>query len=187
MEKVKLSPRLGLYYTCPLILISSKGPSTRPNILTVAAAGIMCARPPLVGVGISRERYSHELMEAAGEWVLNLPFAHQAELADFCGSVSGRSVDKFEARDLTPVQSDAVGVPRIAECPVNIECACFDIQRLGSHDWFVGEVVAVHVARTIYDEVEGLNVSRTSPMLWLANGYWRVGERIGKRGMSKAL
>jgi len=184
MEKIRLSPRLGLYYGCPVILVTCQGPSTKPNIITVAAAGVMCANPPLVGVGVSCESYSHELMETSGEWVLNLPFAHQAELADYCGSVSGRTVDKFESRGLTAVESEMVSVPRIAECPVNFECACFDILRLGSHDWFVGEIVSVHVAQTLYDESAGLNVHRASPMVWLAGGYWRVGDMIGRRGMS---
>lgn len=184
MEKVSLSPRLGYFYPLPLLLVSCQGRETRPNIITIGAAGVVCAHPPLVGLAVSPERYSHALLESTGEWVINIPYAHQAELADYCGSVSGRTVDKFAARGLTPQPSSKVLVPRIGECPVNLECACKDIQRWGSHDWFVGEIVAVHVAKALYDEKHGLNPQRAAPMAWLANSYWRISDKIGGRGMS---
>ena len=184
MEKVTLSPRLGFFYPLPVLLVSCQGKETRPNIITIGASGVMCAHPPLIGIAVSPERYSHGLLESSGEWVINMPYAHQAELADYCGSVSGRAVDKFAERELTAQSSSVISVPRIGECPVNLECVCQDILRLGSHDWFVGEVKAVHVAKALYDEKMGLNVSRAAPLAWVAGAYWRLGEIQGRKGMS---
>jgi flavin reductase (DIM6/NTAB) family NADH-FMN oxidoreductase RutF len=43
---------------------------------------------------------------------------------------------------LTPIPSEVVKPPRIAECPTHIECRIVDTLETGDHTIFIGEVVA---------------------------------------------
>lgn len=53
---------------------------------------------------------------------------------------------KAVSAGLTLVPSQAIGVPRIAECAAALECRCQEIQTIGeSHDLVVAQVVAVHL------------------------------------------
>jgi flavin reductase (DIM6/NTAB) family NADH-FMN oxidoreductase RutF len=65
-------------------------------------------------------------------------------------------MDEFALAGLTHAPSRLVGPPRVAESPVNFECAVTDIVRLRSHtgapteSWLVlGEVIAVHISRAL--------------------------------------
>jgi len=58
------------------------------------------------------------------------------------GTLLGRNVNKFQVAGLTPIPSDVVKPPRIAECPTHIECRIVDTLETGDHTIFVGKVVA---------------------------------------------
>ncbi|MCE7748260.1 MAG: hypothetical protein GPJ51_07675 [Candidatus Heimdallarchaeota archaeon] len=65
------------------------------------------------------------------------------------GKISGRDVeDKFKAIGLTPVKASKISSYLIKECLVNLECKVVHTLDLGgTHTWFVGEVVAAHLAK----------------------------------------
>jgi len=164
----------------PTVLVSCVGADARPNAITLAAAGVACATPPLLSVAISPKRHSHRLIRETGDFVVNVPSADQAELADRCGTVSGRDCDKFARLGITPAPAKAVRSPLIAECPVNYECTVFRVVPCGSHDLFLGEVKAVHVnAELLNPSGDGLDPARFEALLSLQTAYFAVGRRIG--------
>ena len=57
---------------------------------------------------------------------------------------------------------------------------------LGSHDLFVGEVVAVQVSRSVLDEHGRVDNSTLRPILFTGDQYWGVGELLGRYGFRKA-
>lgn len=61
------------------------------------------------------------LIRETGEFVANIPTADMAEIADGCGMVSGRDLQKFEHYGLTPERGTLEFAPFIAECPLNVE------------------------------------------------------------------
>ena len=63
----------------------------------------------------------------------------------FCGTRSGRSVDKFAETGLTPVKGDHVGAPLIQECVANLECRLAGQLTTGDHTVLAGEIVAAWV------------------------------------------
>jgi flavin reductase (DIM6/NTAB) family NADH-FMN oxidoreductase RutF len=73
-------------------------------------------------------------------FTVNLTPARYAAEADYFGLVSGRDVDKFAATGLTPVKSDLVDAPLIAEFPYSLECVVTHTLDLGMHTLFIGEV-----------------------------------------------
>jgi flavin reductase (DIM6/NTAB) family NADH-FMN oxidoreductase RutF len=97
---------------------------------------------------------------------------------------SGRDVDKWSEMHLTKVKSDEVGAPCIGECPVSIECRVRKVERLGSHDMFVADVVAVHVDDRYMDEKGAFHLSDANPIIYCHGEYFNMGEKIGRFGYS---
>ena len=183
MEKMKRAPSTALY-PVPAVLVSC-GAGSRANIITLAWVGTLCSNPPLVGLGVRPGRYSHGLIEGLGEFVVNLPTADQVEWVDYCGTVSGRDEDKWDACGFTAGAGAEVEVPLIAECPVNLECRLEQTLSLGSHDLFIGQVVAVQMDEAVLDENGRFDVTKARPLAYLNGDYRRIGELLGTHGFSQ--
>ena len=183
MEKTIREPTPALY-PVPVVLVScGSGPSA--NIITLAWAGSLCSDPPIIGIGVRPGRHSHGLILEEGAFVVNLPRADQIEKADYCGTVSGEDEDKWKACDFTASPSSQVNVPLIEECPVNIECSLRQVIPLGTHDLFLGEVVAVQVDTELLDGRGRLDTAQAQPLAYVNGEYRRVGDVIAQHGFTK--
>ena len=117
----------------PSVMVSC-GTMEEPNIITIAWTGIINSDPPMTYISVQPKRYSHDIIEKSGEFVINLVPSKLAKAMDFCGVRSGRDVDKFSSQGLTAEKADTVSAPLIAESPVNIECKVKDIVRMPTMD-----------------------------------------------------
>ena len=97
---------------------------------------------------------------------------------DICGVKSGRNVDKFAETGLTPEPATHVQAPLIKECPVNLECKVLGVISLGSHDLFIGDVLAMHAEEDIVLDKERGIVDPSGGLIFAMNAYWRFGEKI---------
>ena len=183
MAKVTRKPGTVLY-PVPAVMVSC-GTGERANIITLAWVGTLCSEPPLVGIGVRPSRYSHGLIEEIGEFVINLPTAEQARWVDYCGVVSGQDEDKWAACGFTRAPASQVQVPLIAECPVNIECRLHQTLSLGTHDLFVGQVVAVQMDEAVLDGKGHLDIEKANPFAFANGQYWEIGAMIGTFGFSR--
>ncbi|NPD87096.1 MAG: flavin reductase [Asgard group archaeon] len=143
MKKLQENPSSALYPN-PVMLVSSsyKG---KDSIITLAWGGTLSSSPPTVGIAIRKNRFSYDLIANSKEFVVNIPTTEMLEEVELCGTESGRDVDKWKGCNFTKGQGTIVETPLIVECPVSIECKLFKIVELGSHDLFLGEVVALHL------------------------------------------
>lgn len=166
-------------YPTPAALITSVDEVGKPNIITLGEVfNISIRRPVILGIAIRQATYSHALISRQREYVVNLPTRAIAEQVWLCGSVSGRNADKFERFDLTQLPAAVVKPPLIAECPINLECRVMDIQVVGDHDLFMGEVVAQHVDQEILDPEGKIVVERLDGFAFVLGEFWRLGEKI---------
>ncbi len=179
MDKLTLAPATYLY-PAPVVVVSC-GTGEESNLITLAWAANVCAEPPQLAVAVRPTRHSHPLIVETGEFTVNLPAAGNLDAVDFCGTFSGRDVDKWAETHLTPVPSAKVLPPRIGEFPVNIECALRHTLPLGSHDLFVGEVLAVHVARDVTGEDGRVDPERLASVVYgHGRAYYGLGENLGR-------
>jgi flavin reductase (DIM6/NTAB) family NADH-FMN oxidoreductase RutF len=149
----------------PLVLVT-----VERNIMTAAAFSFFSFDPPCVMVGIRPENLTFELITEKGEFGINLPSKEQLEAVRLCGSVSGRSTNKFVQAGLTPQKGNVISSFLIAECPVSLECrVVHQVPFRGSHVWFVGEIEAVQIKEG-YQRDQAL-------MYWLGE-YRGVGEVV---------
>jgi flavin reductase (DIM6/NTAB) family NADH-FMN oxidoreductase RutF len=168
-KSIGISERM---YPNPAILVSCSN-DNRDNIITLAWAGTVCSAPPLISISIRPSRYSHELIRLSREFVINIPDEKMAAICDYCGTKSGKNVDKFKDLSLHKEKGLNVNVPLINECPVNIECKVKDIIRLGTHDMFIGEVVNVNAAEEIIYPDGDIDYSKISMLSYLMNNYFK--------------
>ncbi len=144
----------------PIVLVSSafKG---RTNIMTMGWHTVMEFTPALVGCVIAGGNHSFDMVRRSRECVINVPTLDLARTAVAIGNCSGREIDKFEAFALTPVAAARVKAPLIAECYASLECRLYDARLVNAYNFFIWEVVKVHVApapkrpRTIHYRGDG--------------------------------
>ena len=182
---MKISSKPGpLLAPVPSVMVSC-GNFEEPNIITIAWTGIINSDPPMTYISVQRSRYSHDIIEQSGEFVINLVPASLAKAMDYCGVRSGRDVDKFGLQGLTREKADTVSAPLIAESPVNIECKIKDIKRMPTHDMFMAEITAVHIDERYVDEKGAYDFGAMDLVAFNHGKYYRlVPEELGTFGFS---
>ena len=173
----------------PSVLVGCADPAhnEKPNLITVAWAGVVCSKPPMVSVSIRKERHSHHIIHNTGEFTVNLVGRDLCRAMDFCGVKSGRDVDKFAEMNLTAVPapglSSAVG---IGEAPAFLSCKVKQIIELGSHDMFIGEVQQVSVADRYFRDDGSINEAAMQLVSYVHGKYHFVSDALGFFGYSVA-
>ncbi len=186
MIKKILKPYEALY-PVPVVLVTSVGKDGKPNILTIAWTGTVSSTPPCVSISIRPSRRSFDLINQTKEFAINIPSEKYLTEVDYCGTVSGKNIDKFEQTKFTAVGANKIKPPLIKECSVNIECKVEKFIDFESHRMFIGRIVAVNADENILTAFEQIDYSKTSPIVYNRGQYWSLNKRIGEFGMSRKL
>ena len=186
MGRKSLPPTTMLFPT-PVVLVTCVNEAGKPNMITLAWVGMVNSEPPMIGISIRPERYSYACVKGTREFVVNLPTEEMVRKVDACGVLSGKEADKFSSMGLKPVPAQKVKPPLIDECPVQMECQVKQIIPLGSHDLFLGQIVALHVKEEIQKEKGRIDITKVLPFVFCpgANEYWNLGKCIGHYGFTK--
>ena len=105
------------------ILLTTKG-ETRVNTMTIGwgTLGIEWGRPMFVAY-VRESRYTHELLDANPEFTVNCPVGEiDKKIFGFCGTKSGRDIDKIKELGLHLEEPLNISVPGIKELPLTLEC-----------------------------------------------------------------
>lgn len=165
----------------PAVMVSC-GDMENANILTIAWTGVVSSEPPLVYVSIRPSRYSYEIIKQSKEFVINIPDENLVWAADYCGTKSGKEVDKFKEAKLTKEICNLVKAPAIAECPVSLECKLIEIKPMGSHDMFIGEIISVNAKKEIVENGK-INLPKANLITYLGQEYYVADKKVGDRGI----
>ncbi|MFJ6794899.1 flavin reductase family protein [Streptomyces sp. NPDC091268] len=149
-----------LYFGTPVVLISSLNEDGTANLAPMSSAwwlGQSC----MLGLGNHAQTTANLLRE--GECVLNLPSSALVDAVDRIALTTGKPAmpdfkvqqgyryerDKFAAARLTEQASELVRPPRVAECPVQLECRVVSNHPFGGADpqatAFEVQVLRAHV------------------------------------------
>ena len=173
----------------PVVLVSCADPKApeKRNMITLAWAGTVNSEPPMVSISVRKERYSHDLIAASGEFVINLVDEEMCRAVDFCGVRSGREVDKAAETGLQYMKAETLKTaPAVAGAPVSLSCKICRTLELGSHDMFVAEVTAVMVRDDLLDESGSLHLEKAGLIAYSHGLYQKLGEVMGFFGWSVA-
>jgi flavin reductase (DIM6/NTAB) family NADH-FMN oxidoreductase RutF len=133
--------------TIYLITSSAEG---KDNVFTASFVMPVSFEPPMACFSISPKRFTYSLLEKNKECVLNIATSEMEELVWYCGSHSGKTVDKFKEAKIQTEESVKVKPVRIKLSPVQLECKVKEFVPAGDHVIVICEVVEEHVKSTDY-------------------------------------
>ncbi|MBL7119002.1 flavin reductase family protein [Candidatus Bathyarchaeota archaeon] len=165
----------------PAVLVTCIDRNGKVNIITIAACTTVSHEPAIYVVAVRHDRYSHDLIAEGKEFVINIPTVDLVEETEFCGTRSGRDLDKFAETGLTAVPASLVNPPLIGECPINIECKVIHSTRQGTHTVFFGEAISAHVREDLFPEGFA-DYSKLPVILSSFTEYLKVGDLVRSRG-----
>lgn len=163
MTKRILEPNTTLYPVA-VVLVTTGGAT--PNVFTCNRIASVSAEPPRLGISVRPNRYSHALLRASREFVINIPSPAQQTLADYLGVVTGREEDKIATAELNLAPALKIKTPLLADCPVNIECMVEREIDLDSHTLFIGLVQAVHADEKLLDGNGDVDVAHAQGIIY---------------------
>jgi flavin reductase (DIM6/NTAB) family NADH-FMN oxidoreductase RutF len=153
---------IGAVVPRPIALVSTISREGIPNLAPFSFFTAVSANPPVVCFCPVRRPGSNPYKDtlsnisATREFVVNIVSEEFAEKMNLSSAEFPPEVDEFEASGLTPISSDLVGPPRVAESHVHMECKLsltIEIGELpGSGNLVLGEVVRFHVDDQYFDD-----------------------------------
>ena len=170
-------------YPLPVVMVSC-GTMEKSNIITVAWTGIINTNPPMVSISIRPNRYSYNIIKEQKEFVINLTTRELVKKTDWCGVKSGEKVDKFKEMNLHKEKAEKIKCPIIKESPVALECKVKEIKKLGSHDMFIAEILAIRADDKYIDDKGAFDISKCDLIAYANGGYYTLGKKVGKFGYS---
>jgi flavin reductase (DIM6/NTAB) family NADH-FMN oxidoreductase RutF len=148
----------------PIAWVSTLDGDGQPNLAPFSFFNCITSRPPLLGFspGLRKlEDASHEKdtlsnIRETKEFVVNVVTYAVAEQMNLTSGEYGHEVNEFELAKLTPVPSEKIKPPRVAESPVNFECKLERIIDFGS-EWpssslVIGEILCIHLNDSVLKE-----------------------------------
>lgn len=165
----------------PVLIVGTYGADGRPNIMNAAWGGIACSTPPCMSVSLRAATLTYDNIKRTRAFTINIPSRDYVREADFVGMVSGRDHEKFDEAGLTPVRSQLVDAPIVAEFPYALECRLVKEVELGSHTMFIGEIVGTFADTQVLNASRVPDIQKVQPILWGSFGnmaYFGVGDKL---------
>lgn len=108
----------------PGLLLVSACEEERLNVMTIGwgLIGTLWGLPTFVAF-VRPSRYTHQILEQAKDFTVNLPSKGMEDAVSTCGTLSGREFDKFREAGLKPAPSRRVRSPIIEQCVAHLECS----------------------------------------------------------------
>ena len=134
----------------PVTLVTSAHAGQR-NIMAASWAMPLDFSPPKVVVVIDANTHTRKLVDASGEFGLQIPSRALAALTLQTGSESGREVDKFLHHNIATFVAERIAAPMVEGCLGWLECKVIPdaSQRF---DLFIAEVLAAYADSDVYSD-----------------------------------
>ncbi|MGL5151330.1 MAG: flavin reductase family protein [Clostridium sp.] len=169
----------------PVVLISSKNKEGHENVFTVAWAGTINTKPPMLSISVRPERLSYQYIIESESFVVNLPSTDMIKAVDYCGVRSGKTNDKISEMGFTMIPCNEINSSYIDECPISIECKVNKIIPLGTHHLILADVLCSHITDEIIDEKGKIHFEKANLATYCHGEYYPMGKHaLGTFGFS---
>lgn len=149
-EPVPLDKCYKLLNHGPVTLVTSAHGDER-NIMAASWAMPLDFAPPKVVVVIDGNTFTRRLVDASGEFGLQVPSRALAAKTLAVGSIDGRECDKFSQYGVQTFAAEQISAPMVEGCLGWLECKVIPdaSQRF---DLFIAEVVAAYADPEVYSD-----------------------------------
>jgi flavin reductase (DIM6/NTAB) family NADH-FMN oxidoreductase RutF len=161
----------------PVLLLTTQFRG-QPNVMTAGWSTPLAAPDALIGVAVAPTRLSHEFITKTDEFALNVPHLDLLSSVYYCGTNSGRDVDKWETAPFTPTEPNEITSPLITECLAWLECTVVNRLTVGDHTLFIAQVLHAQAEEAAFGEtwLPGEEAGRT--LHHLGGNLFTAPERI---------
>ncbi len=145
-----------------IFLTAKNGPTT--NTMTIGWGGITYFwNRPIFLVPVRESRHTYGIINEVDEFTVSVPIdAKVGHLLQFCGTTSGRQVDKYEEGKLQTYPGRIIETPIIKQCELHYECKILYKQQMDAtlldpeiqerfypdyHKMFYGEILSNYLIR----------------------------------------
>jgi flavin reductase (DIM6/NTAB) family NADH-FMN oxidoreductase RutF len=182
----------GMIVPRPVALVSTV---SREGVANLAPFSFFCgvgSNPPTVlfcpslrpgaSAGSVEPKDTLRNVEETGEFVINVVSEAISAAANASSAEVPPQVDEFVLSGLTPIASQAVRPPRVAESPAQMECKLLQViytgHAPGSGVIVLGEVVRFHIQENLFDDFR-INPAGLDVVGRMAGNTWvRTRDRI---------
>lgn len=155
----------GIIVPRPVALVSTVDRDGVPNVAPFSFfSGVGSVPPTLLFCPVLRRdsgrlparKDSLSNVEETGEFVVNVVSEAIAAAANATAAEVPPEVDEFALAGLTPLESEVVRPPRVAESPAQMECKLVQViytsQQAGAGVIVIGEIVRFHVRQDLVED-----------------------------------
>jgi flavin reductase (DIM6/NTAB) family NADH-FMN oxidoreductase RutF/effector-binding domain-containing protein len=174
--------KTGAYNPLPVVPIVLVGSNVKgkPNYMAVGFVNGVNIKPAIVYVSLNKKHHTPQGILENGTFSINVPSADYATETDYCGLVSGKSVDKSNI--FSTFYGELETAPMIAEFPITCECRYtgqkveFEMDTV-----YFGEVIQVYINEELVGENRKIDIQKANPMYYsgIENRYRSLGEDLG--------
>jgi flavin reductase (DIM6/NTAB) family NADH-FMN oxidoreductase RutF len=192
-----IAPKI-LYFGTPVALITTLKEDGAPNIGPISS---VWALGWTLLLGLESTAKTAANLRRQPECVVNLVSEDLCQKVEKLAPLTGNNPvpkhkaeqfryepDKFAAVGLTPLASEEINVPRIGECPIQLEAIVRNFFEIGTQDERIRagaiavevQVVRVHVAKKMILQENYINPALWRPLIYNFRHYYGLGEQLGK-------
>lgn len=196
-EFATIQPKI-LYFGNPVALISSRNEDETSNLAPISS---FWALGWTMTLGLLSETKTLQNLEKRPECVVNIPSPEMWRQVEALAPLTGQNPvpgdkrdkfrfekDKFAAGSFTTLPSELVPVPRVKECPVQLEAITRSIHpltgeprvhKLGGAASVELEILRVHVRRDFVMQEHYIDPAKWQPLIYNFRHYFGLGEELG--------
>ena len=138
----------------PIAFVSTISEDGTFNLAPFSTFAGISVEPPIVCFSVvwrrdGQKKDTLKNIEFSRDFVINVVNETLAQAMNQTSASYPSFIDEFKEVGLTPVKSDIVRAPRVAESPMNMECKLRQILEFGKSpggsNLIIGEVVLIHI------------------------------------------
>jgi flavin reductase (DIM6/NTAB) family NADH-FMN oxidoreductase RutF len=193
-----INPKI-LYFGTPVAIVSSANEDGTTNLAPISS---FWALGWTMVLGLLRDTKTLENLEQRADCVVNLPSPAMWQTVEKLAPLTGldpvpaekaakfrHAKDKFAVAGLTRIASECVSVPRVKECPAQLEARVKRIHSLVGDARLQGltggaavevEIVRVHVREDFALRDNYVDPAKWQPLIYNFRHYYGLGEQLGK-------
>lgn len=177
------------YYGFPVVLLSTIDEKGKADVTPISCTFTLGTNAVIALVKLNQ---AYENVMAVPEVVLNLPDASMWEQVEKIAPYTAKDPvpaqkaakythtdDKFALGGFTPLASDKVRPPRVAECPIQAEAKVVNVNDRNGYVLVELEIVQVHAQDHLVMEGNKINPLQWEPLIYNFKHYYGIGEHKG--------
>lgn len=173
---------LGAVVPRPIALASTIDAQGRVNLSPFSFFNVFSANPPILVFSPARRgrdnttKHTFENVKEVREVVINIVTYRIVEQVSLASCEYPREVNEFVKAGLTPLDSEVVRPPRVAESPVQFECKVNQVIELGSGgaagNLVICEVLRMHIDPAVLDPDGRINPFKLDAVARMGADYY---------------